>query len=376
MNDSLRKLLDHLAEVLSPKRLEETECLHRRALNWEAVDRLPVIIALPDPEELSIQPYPFGEMFNSPEKMLFNELVYAFNTSIASRDVLDDDLPHTVRANLGTVVMASMFGACVEQLRDNPPWVRHDEKQNITLKQVLDCDPLDFTQGWCPRVTEMYSFYDHVFSDYPELKQQIRFVLPDLQSPLDNLELIVGSDVFMYLYSDVALVEQALDHLATAQIGFAKHLSPWLSEPDDVFSHQHATMIKGNVLLRNDSVIMISPQMYRDVVAPRDERVMCELGGGAIHSCGKVDAHVPVYAELPSLCSIDLGQSELNDVEAMYQLLKQRKLPLIRVKTTREELVSGRIMESFPTGVNLLYEAESVQDAQETIAAYHQVTGT
>jgi hypothetical protein len=121
VNKNLQNLLEHLGDVLDSDRQAKIEDLHRRALNWEPVDRLPVIVTLPAPRQLRWAPYPHGEVFESPEKMLFNELVYAFNTSIASRDVLGDDLPCTIRANFGTVVIASVFGACVEQIDDNPP---------------------------------------------------------------------------------------------------------------------------------------------------------------------------------------------------------------------------------------------------------------
>ncbi len=42
--------------------------------------------------------------------MLYNELAHAFDTSIALRDRLSDDLSLTVRANFGTVLIASMLG--------------------------------------------------------------------------------------------------------------------------------------------------------------------------------------------------------------------------------------------------------------------------
>ncbi len=143
VNKNLQNLLEYLGDVVDSDRQAKIEDLHRRALNWEPVDRLPVIVTLPVPGELRFAPYPHGQVFESPEKMLFNELVYAFNTSIASRDVLGDDLPCTIRANFGTVVIASVFGACVEQIDDNPPWIRHNGEKDISLEEVLDHDPLD-----------------------------------------------------------------------------------------------------------------------------------------------------------------------------------------------------------------------------------------
>jgi len=368
VNKDLQALLEHLLDVLDSDRQAKIEKLHRRTLNWEPVDRLPVIMALPVPQELRFTPYPHGEVFRSPQKMLFNELVYAFNTSIASRDVLGDDLPCTIRANFGTVVIASMFGARVEQVGDNPPWVKHDG--DASLETVLDHDPLDFSKGWCPRVVQTCQFYENVLSAYPELKRLVKVVLPDLQGPFDNLELVAGSDVFAELHTNQDLICKALDAMATAQIGFARHLEQYVSDGSDTFSHQHATMIKGRILLRNDSVIMMSPEMYRSVVAPHDDRVLREMGSGGVHCCGKADDHVPAFLELPSIRCLDLGQPELNDVDRLYLQLKRRRIPLARLKVSRDDLATARITERFPTGVSLLYEADSVLDAKETMEAY------
>lgn len=369
MIERLTALLEHLQATVDPARQNAVEALHRRALNGEPVERLPVIVTIPTPEGLPFEPYPHHEIFDDSEKMLFNELVYAFNTSIASRDSLSDDLSCTIRANFGTVVMASMFGANVEQVDDNPPWVRHGD-HDVTLEAVIDQDPLDFSRGWCPRVADRYACYQDLLSAYPELSSLIKAVLPDLQGPFDNLELIVGSGVFAELCMSPTVVDKALEVLATAQIGFARHLAPYVTDGPDGYSHQHATMIKGNILLRNDSVIMMSPQMYRDQVARHDERVLSELGGGSIHSCGKIDAHVPALLELPSIQSLDVGQSELNDMTSLYPLLKKQGIPVTRVKVAREDLVSGRIMEQYPTGVSLMYEAASLEDAVRTMDAY------
>lgn len=120
-SDRLTQLFEHLSKVLDASRQSKAETLHRQALNGEPVDRLPVIITLPETHELRFAPYSHGEVFQNPEKMLFNELTYAFNTSIASRDVMADDLPCTIRANFGAVLIASMFGARAEQVGDNPP---------------------------------------------------------------------------------------------------------------------------------------------------------------------------------------------------------------------------------------------------------------
>lgn len=161
--------------------------------------------------------------------------------------------------------------------------------------------------------------------------------------------------------------------LATAQIGLAQHLEPYVSDGPNMFSHQHAAMIKGKILLRDDSVIMMSPEMYRAVVAPHDERVLHALGGG-VHTCGKAEAHALAFIELPSILCLDLGQPELNDMDALYAQLERRRIPLTRMKVSRDDLDTARIMDRFPTGVTLLYEADSLLDAKETMDTYLRAT--
>lgn len=97
--------------------------------------------------------------------MLFNELVHALGTSIACMNRLGDDLHRTIRADFGCVIIASMFGGRVEQVEDNPPWIRTDEGFDI-YKRFRDYDPLDFARGWCPRVVARYRFYRDALTEY------------------------------------------------------------------------------------------------------------------------------------------------------------------------------------------------------------------
>ena len=371
--DQLKKLLDHLSATLDARRQDEIEQLHRKALAWEPVKQLPLLLTFPIPAESPFQPYPHSQVFDDPEKMLYNELVYATETSIACRDLIDDDLPLTIRVNFGTVLVASMFGACIEQVGDNPPWGRHF-KTIDEFRAVLDIDPLDFNRGWCPRVVERYQFYRDTLSAYPELADVVHLVLPDLQGPLDTAELLRGSEIYVDLYTDPNLITKVLDTMARAQIGLARHLSSYTSDGKDGFSHQHVTVIRGNILIRNDSTINISPAMYRKHVAPHDEMVLRELGGGGIHTCGKTEHNIDEFFTLPSIRCLDLGQPELNDIDAIYAKAQPRKIGIDRVRATRAELVTGRVMERFPTGVSLVYKAETLTDAQVVVAAYHKAT--
>jgi hypothetical protein len=129
-------------------------------------------------------------------------------------------------------------------------------------------------------------------------------------------------------------------------------------------------MIRGGVLIRDDTAILISPELYRRLIAPHDAFVLRELGGGGVHCCGVVARHAPAFLDVPGLNCFDFGQAELNDVNAIYRLAQPRKIALIRVWASESELLSGRILERFPTGVSLRHRAASAAAARRVMEGY------
>ena len=92
--------------------------------------------------------------------------------------------------------------------------------------------------------------------------------------------------------------------------------------------------------------------------------------GGGIHSCGNFMHNIGAMLELPSLQCLDFGQSSLNDVDAIYAQAKPRRIALVRVQVTAEELRQGDIRRRFPTGVTLLHAAPSLEAARDSVTAY------
>jgi len=325
---------------------------------------MPLIVTYPYPEDQRFMPFPHSQVFDDPEKMLFNQFVDAFDTSVYLGMSIDDDLPVTIRANFGCVLVASAFGALVQQVENNPPWIIHDK--DISYEQIIDEANVDFGKGWLKKATSRYEFYIDVLKDYPKLEKVTNVVLPDLQGPLDNLELIRGSGVFMEMVTERDLCIKAMEVLANAQIEIAEHFSRFVTKRDDGISFQHGFAIKGGILLRDDIAIMISPQMYGELVGPFEDRVLSALSGG-VHSCGVVDRIVPQILTLDNIECFDFGQGELNDVESVYKLASAKKIALTRVTVTEEEIKSGRIMEKYPTGISLIFRAKSYEHAADIV---------
>jgi len=81
----------------------------------------------------------------------------------------------------------------------------------------------------------------------------------------------------------------------------------------------HWSMLhRGRIMVRNDAATNLSPAMYEELVRPFDQRLLDELGGGAIHFCGRGDHLIPKFAGLSGLHAINTTQPALNDVEAIF----------------------------------------------------------
>jgi len=371
VTDRLHCLLAHLEAVADPVAQERIAYRHRATLEGQAVDRPPLICTFPHPPEAPFQPLPHRQVFRDPAAMLYNELVRAFDTSLCLADRVGHDLPWTVRANLGTGIVASLFGARIEQRGDDPPWVRPFETAEL-FRRALERDPEAAAGDVVDRLRQYYGYFAEALAPYPQLQRVVRFVLPDLQGPFDTAEQLRGSNIFTDLYAQPDLVATALESVARAQVALARHLQPCLREPIDGFSHQHGTLIRGRILLRNDTAIMVSPAMYHEHIARWDTFVLEQLGGGGIHACGRADGHVDAFLAVPGVTCLDLGQSWLNDVDAMYDKARRQSVPLVRVRVTEDDLISGRAVYRFPTGATFTYDAPTLADARRVCMAYRE----
>jgi len=372
MIEPLRRLLDELETTLDAGQQQRVHDLHAASLRYEPVPRLPIVMQYPLSDAAVHQPFPHREAWRDPQKMLFNELTAGFDARICCQHLVGDDLPFTVRANLGTVIVASMFGGRVEMLEDNPPWVRPFESREA-FGAVLRIDPTDLSAGLCPRLMDFYRSFHDLLAGYPNLRRCVRVVMPDLQGPFDNAELLRGSEIYVDLYEEPEFVEAVLARMGEAQVAVATAVQPLLSDGPDGFCHQHTVALPGAILIRNDSPTNLSAEMYSRHIAPHDRAVLDRLGGG-VHFCGKGDHLVPRLLEIPSLTALDLGQPQMNDLETIYRQAAARRVPLIRYRTNEEQIRTGRVCRRFPTGVTLMHQAGSLDEARRLMDEYRART--
>jgi hypothetical protein len=103
-------------------------------------------------------------------------------------------------------------------------------------------------------------------------------------------------------------------------------------------------MHKGNIMLRTDSGMNLSPAMYDEFIRPYEQRCLDACGGGAIHYCGRGDHFIASMTSQRGLTGINLSQPHLNDMEVIYCNTVDRGIPILGLSRTAATaaLAAGR----------------------------------
>jgi len=139
---------------------------------------------------------------------------------------------------------------------------------------------------------------------------------------------------------------------------------------DAEFNTQHGYVIPGRILIRDDSSIMVSPEMYEEFIRPYDLEVLKQVGSGSIHFCGNGQHLVKKMLEVPYLKGLDFGQPECMDISYIYDICREGKVAITNIRPSRESLISGDAIREFPTGVLFVYHTSDFEDAKNVVQSY------
>jgi hypothetical protein len=231
------------------------------------------------------------------------------------RGVLD------VRCNYGTGILPTLFGCDLfmmdAELNTLPTALPlHSEDK---IKQLLDAGVPDLNTHLGGKVFECGRRYKALLDANPTLAEHVEVYHPDLQGPIDVAEVVWGSEIFLALLDQPDLVKQFLELVTETYIGFLK---AWfeLFAQDAPYACHWGGMHKGWAMLRNDSLVNLSPEMYVEFVRPLDQRIFETFGGmGSIHYCGRGEHFIEPMSEMNGLTSIWMSQPELNDMDTIYR---------------------------------------------------------
>ena len=264
--------------------------------------------------ELEVKHININDALNSYDLMLRRELEgvsHSLNSEVANL---------AIRANYGTGIMTSMFGAEIFTMPREADTLPTTRSVNDTgwIKAKLEKGLPEVNSGFALNVFEFGEFCKEVFSKYPKIEKYVKVYHPDLQGPLDICELLWGGEMFYSMFDEPEVVHGMLNLVTDT---YTMVMEKWfgLYKPEEINPHWGSLWHKGTILLRNDSAMNISKDMFEEFSKPYDNRLLNHFGGGCMHFCGRGDHYSEVFSEMPMLNSINMSQPQYNDMEKIYK---------------------------------------------------------
>lgn len=239
-----------------------------------------------------------------------------------------------VRCNYGTGILSSIFGAdlfIMDEKLNALPTTRPISGGEKELETILSKGIPNLRTGFGARVFEMAGRYRAWIKGYPNIQKYVTVYHPDLQSSMDICELLYGSELFTALIERPDFIKQLLHLVTQTYIAF---MNEWnkLIPPWDGYATHWSTMHKGQIMLRDDSAMNLSPEMFEEFIRPFDQVVFNTFGGGAIHFCGKGDHFIEAMSETDKLYAIHMSQPEMNDMEVIFRNTVDKNIRIIGLK--------------------------------------------
>lgn len=258
-----------------------------------------------------------NEAIADKERMLIQQLGEVYNTACAHSYAVPN-----IRCNYGTGCLPSLFGATVfwmEDELDTLPTTRPLEGEDA-MARLLDAGVPDLNAGFGARIFETAEYFMETLAPYPKMQETVWLYHPDLQGPTDVLELLWGSSMYYAFHEKPDMVKAVSELVCETYISFMKR---WLemvpSRGDDEYMAHWGGLYKGQVMLRDDSVVNLSPEMYLEFVKPYDERILETFCGGGIHFCGRADHCIHLMTDSSRLTAVNMSQPLLNDMRKVYE---------------------------------------------------------
>lgn len=253
-----------------------------------------------------------------------------------------------IRANFGTCIMPSLFGVELFRMDDeldtlptNLPLSGGVEEFRRLVERGVP-SPGTGLGGKCletgPRFVEM-------MKPYPNVSRFVHVYHPDMQGPMDVVELLWGSGIFLDIVDSPDLVKSVLETVSDAYISLMRAWDAVVSQKVPAgYSVHWGVLVRGHIMLRNDSAVNFSPAMYEEFIRPYDEKCLLALGGGGTHFCGRGDHFVEPMSKMRGLNALTLSQPHLNDMEKVFRNIVDKGIVLFGLPQAgfKAALASGR----------------------------------
>lgn len=249
-----------------------------------------------------------------------------------------------VRCNYGTGILPSLFGAELFMMPEETntlPTVRPVAEGPEDLRRLVERGVPDIHQALGGRTFRMGERFLEIKAAYPRIGEHVHLYHPDLQGPMDVVELLRGSGLFLDAVDRPELIKDLLEVVTEAYIRFMRAWDELVPSPDG-YCVQWSLLHRGSIMLRDDSAMNFSPKMFDDLIRPYDERLLAEFGGGGLHFCGKGDHYIASASEMPGLRAVNLSQPEYNDMEQIFRHTVDRGIQVVGLPAAGAEEAVAR----------------------------------
>ena len=231
-----------------------------------------------------------------------------------------DNCAHTVRCNYGTAIMPSVLGCetyVMPRESDTLPtgYPLYDADK---VRELVERGPADPRTGMGEITLRTGDRMRELFADYPNVDRYVHIYHPDTQGTLDIAEMVWGSPLFYAFYEAPELMCELFEVITQTYIAFMREWFKIVPATPD-YSPHWGMFHRGPIMLRDDSLMNISSEMYVQYVREHDQRIFDEFGGGAIHFCGRNDHFIEAMSEMTGLYAVNLSQPDMNDMETIWR---------------------------------------------------------
>lgn len=245
-----------------------------------------------------------------------------------------------VRANYGTSILPSLFGVelfIMDEKYNTLPTSKPLSGGTEALKKLIDRGVPDIYGGYGEKVFEMGRRFKNIAKTYPKIGRYVHVYHPDLQGPMDICEVLAGSGIFYMIMDEPELFSELLSLITETYIKFMKEWQK-IWDYNGKYAVHWGWLYKGCIMVRNDSLMNLSPSIYEEFIMPYDQKLFDAFGGGAMHFCGRGDHYIDLAANIKGIYAINMSQPEYNNLEKIFKNTVQKGIPILNF---REEAAAG-----------------------------------
>ena len=367
------ELIDKALDLIKSFQVNNKGSIVRQERVWnnEKIDRLPLLLQPSSIKEMDGSPHHnFKECFYDKKKMLLQQLLYVLPVVKANSDAIP-----SIRVNLGTVLLPSVFGLKIKVVEDSLPWIAsHLEKRELSRMEIYDLIPIK-EKGLIPKAVEYIEYFKSIVG------KSCRIYLPDTQGPFDIAHLARGSDIFTDIYDDAPFFHHLMELSTFVYIEASKLFKEIIEEPLASGFHFNGYYM-GNCGVRvcEDSTTMLSARMAEEFTMSYLEKAIKPFGGGWVHFCGNGSHLIDLYLSSEYVKGINSGNPEMYEPrEVMSKIHKYNKVYLgswAKKKKENEYAYFNRILSSLERkkkGLILVYSSDNEDKFEKTMKVWESL---